>query len=172
MTDTAIEIQRFTEEFLRTWSLAWMTGFLTAKGFPDGSPDTPAKQAAEEEGLAAMKANPAWGRDYAAAYLSAKKEMEGTAAAYELHIDPRAGTGFQWIRIDSSQVLSKPIGHFVCEHLKEKGKETTMKELALIAANDPDALDSHCTIRLCAVCEDIYERTNVRRIGQMITAKG
>lgn len=49
-------------EYCEMWSVAYVTGFLAAKGFPDGCDETPEKKAAEKEAVAAMRANPFWGR--------------------------------------------------------------------------------------------------------------
>jgi hypothetical protein len=68
----------YMQDFQSTWGLAFMSGFLAAKGLDDSGPDTPAKRMAEEQGLAAMRAQPFWGPGNADAYLEAKASLCGT----------------------------------------------------------------------------------------------
>jgi hypothetical protein len=58
-----------------TWALAFMSGFMAAKVVDDAGPDSPAKRAAEKEGLEAMQAKPFWGPGNVKAYHEAKKKI-------------------------------------------------------------------------------------------------
>ena len=65
----------FIDDYLKTWALAFMSGFLAANGLDDAGPNTPDLRAAEKEGLVAMGAKPFWGRDNVKAYHKVKKEI-------------------------------------------------------------------------------------------------
>jgi hypothetical protein len=61
------------QEFVGTFALGWMTGFLAAKGFPADADQTSAWKNAEQEGLVEMAKAPVWGSINAEAYKSLPK---------------------------------------------------------------------------------------------------
>jgi hypothetical protein len=72
MTTKVYTSQMMTQDFMHTFALGWMVGWLAAKGFPDGAPETPEWKKAEAEGLAAMLTNGFHGAGNVKAYKEAK----------------------------------------------------------------------------------------------------
>jgi hypothetical protein len=58
------------QDFVGTFALGWMTGFLAAKGFPADADETPVWKTAEQEGLVEMAKAPVWGSQNVEAYKS------------------------------------------------------------------------------------------------------
>ena len=96
------QVDKYTEDFLGTWALAFMAGFLASKGFLDLSDDAeslPGWQAAEQEGLVLMTKAPFWGWSNAQAYMKLRPTMGYSTPAPTLPPKPSLR---EWVGLPSA----------------------------------------------------------------------